>query len=101
MKTIVSPAYFSTISMNTVDYSAGVACVIGTNLSLIHMCATPIATSEVPVPAHSTAELVVGVEEQIKLLKEEIMYRTRVTGAFVRFYPEARLFLLCGNFPGR
>lgn len=87
MKTILTLPDFSAISMNTVDYIAGLTCVIGTILSLIHMCAIPIATSEVPVPAHRIAELVVGAEEQIKLLKEEIMYRTRVTGAFKRFLP--------------
>lgn len=77
MKTIVTPTDFSAISLNAVNYAADLACVISTNLSLIHVCAIPIAINEVPVPAYSIAELVTGAEEQMKLLKEDIMHRTR------------------------
>ena len=76
MKTIVTPTDFSAISLNAVNYAADLACVISTNLSLIHVCHIPIAISEVPVPAYTIAELVADAEEQMKLLKEKIMYRT-------------------------
>lgn len=76
MKTIVTPTDFSAISLNAVNYAADLACVICTDLSLIHVCPIPLALSEVPVPAYSITELVADAGEQMKLLKEKIMYRT-------------------------
>jgi nucleotide-binding universal stress UspA family protein len=76
MKTIVSPTDFSAISLNAVNYAADLACVIGTDLSLVHVYTIPVAISEVPVPAYSLTELLTEAEEQMKVLKEEIMFRT-------------------------
>lgn len=77
MKTIVAPTDFSAISLNAVNYAADMACVISANLSLIHVCHIPMTFSEVPAPAYSLTELVADAEEQMKLLKEKIMLRTR------------------------
>ena len=75
MKTIVVPTDFSTISLNAVNYAADLACVIGTNLSLIHVCIIPITLSEVPPPTINMEELVTDAEEKIRELKEKINYR--------------------------
>lgn len=76
MKTIVAPTDFSATSLNAVNYAADLACVISTDLSLIHVCLIPMTFSEVPAPAYSIVELVADAEEQMKLLKEKIMNRT-------------------------
>jgi nucleotide-binding universal stress UspA family protein len=77
MKTIIAPTDFSAASLNAVNYAADMACVIGTNLSLLHVCPIPVSLSDVPSPAYSTAELVADAEEQMKLIKENILYRTK------------------------
>jgi nucleotide-binding universal stress UspA family protein len=77
MKTIIAPTDFSAASLNAVNYAADLACVIGTNLSLLHVCPVTVSLSDVPSPAYSTAELVADAEEQMKLLKENILYRTK------------------------
>jgi nucleotide-binding universal stress UspA family protein len=77
MKTIIAPTDFSAASLNAVNYAADMACVIGTNLSLLHVCPIPVSLSDVPSPAYSTAELVADAEEQMKLMKENLIYRTR------------------------
>jgi nucleotide-binding universal stress UspA family protein len=77
MKTIIAPTDFSAASLNAVNYAADMACVIGTSLSLLHVCPIPVSFSDVPAPAYSTAELVADAEEQMKLVKEKLLYRTR------------------------
>lgn len=75
MKTIVAPTDFSDTSLNAVSYAADMASVIGTGLSLIHVCQVPVAISEVPVPEYSVTELVTDAEKQMSLLKEKIASR--------------------------
>jgi nucleotide-binding universal stress UspA family protein len=77
MKTIVAPTNFSAASINAVNYAADMACVIGTSLSLLHVYPIPVSFSDVAAPAYSIAELVADAEEQMKLVKEKLMYRTR------------------------
>jgi nucleotide-binding universal stress UspA family protein len=77
MKTIVAPVDFSAISLNAADYAADLACVTGKDLSLLHVCMTPLSFSEVPAPAYSIAELVADAEEKMKELKEKIMFRIK------------------------
>jgi len=76
MKTIVAPTDFSVISLNAVNYAADLACVIGTDLSLIYVCHMPMSFSEVPASVYNVAELVADGEEQMKLLKEKMMSGT-------------------------
>ena len=76
MRTIVTPTDFSAISMNAVNYAADLACVIGTSVSMLHVCAIPIPINEVPVPAYSTEALVNSAKEKLQLLKEKIIDRT-------------------------
>lgn len=76
MKTIVAPTDFSIASLNAVNYAADMACVIGTSLSLLNVCPIPVSLSDVPSPAYSTAELVANAEDQMKVLKENILLRT-------------------------
>jgi nucleotide-binding universal stress UspA family protein len=77
MKTIIAPTDFSATSLNAVNYAADMACVIGTSLSLLHVCPIPVSLSDVPSPAYSTAELVANAEEQMKTVRENILYRTK------------------------
>lgn len=76
MKTIIVPTDFSEVSLNAVYYAADMACVIHTDLSLIHVCPIPVVLSEVPVPPYTLAELVDDAKEKMTLLKEEVMNRT-------------------------
>jgi nucleotide-binding universal stress UspA family protein len=76
MKTIVAPTDFSVTSINAVEYAADMASVIGTDLSLIHVCQVPVAISEVPVSEYSVTELITDAEKQMALLKEKIGIRT-------------------------
>ncbi|WP_018616615.1 universal stress protein [Segetibacter koreensis] len=76
MKTTVAPTDFSTTSLNAVNYAADMASVIGTSLSLIHICRFPVAISEVPVSEYSMTELITDAEKQMFLLKDKIAFRT-------------------------
>ena len=76
MKTIIALTDFSAISLNAVNYAADMACITGGNLSLIHVCSLPLTFSEVPPPAYSIKELIADAEEQMKELKEKIIFRT-------------------------
>jgi nucleotide-binding universal stress UspA family protein len=76
MKTIIAPTDFSEVSLNAVNYAADLACVIGANLSLIHICPIPLVLSEVPAPPYSIAELEEDAGLQIIQLKEKISQRT-------------------------
>ncbi len=76
MKIVVAPTDFSAISLNAVNYAADIACVIGANLSLIHVCLIPMAFSEVPAPACSIDQLITDAEEKLNELKEKISTRT-------------------------
>lgn len=76
MKTIIVPTDFSAVSFNSVYYAADMACVINTDLSLIHVCPIPLVLTEVPVPPYTLAELMADAEEKMMLLKEEIINRT-------------------------
>jgi nucleotide-binding universal stress UspA family protein len=77
MKTIVAPTDFSAISVNAVNYAADLACIIGADLSLIHVCQIPMAFSEVPVTESRIDEIVRNAEEKMKVFKENILERTR------------------------
>jgi len=76
MKTIIVPTDFSAVSLNAVYYAADMACIINTDLSLIHVCPIPVVLNEVPVPPYTLAELMADVEEKMMLLKGEIINRT-------------------------
>ncbi len=77
MKTIVAPTDFSVISLNAVNYAADLACVIGADLAIIHVYSMPMVISEVPVPAYSLTSQITDAEEQMKQLKEKILFNTR------------------------
>ncbi len=76
MKTIIAPTDFSGVSLNAVNYAADLACVMGTNLSLIHICPIPLVLSEVAAPPYGIAELEEDAGLQISQLKEKIRQRT-------------------------
>ncbi len=86
MKTIVAPTDFSAISLNAVNYAADMACIIGTELSLIHVCAVPMAFSEVPI-SYNIAETVKNAENRINSLKEKMIYRT---GERIKIHTEVK-----------
>jgi nucleotide-binding universal stress UspA family protein len=77
MKTVVAPTDFSAISVNAVNYAADLACLIDADLFLIHVCPIPLAFSEVPVPESRIDDLVKDAAEKMKLLREDILNRTR------------------------
>jgi nucleotide-binding universal stress UspA family protein len=74
MKTIIAPTDFSTISINAVNYAADLACVIGTNLSVIHVCQPPLSFSE--VPPYNITESIKDAEKQMEKVKDDLMHRT-------------------------
>jgi nucleotide-binding universal stress UspA family protein len=76
MKTIVAPTDFSPISRNAVHYAADLAKVLGTSLTLLHIYQIPVPFSEVPAPVYRMEDLEREAEEQMQLLKAEIMHRT-------------------------
>jgi nucleotide-binding universal stress UspA family protein len=77
MKLIVAPTDFSVISLNAVNYAADLSCTIGSNLSIIHVCPVPMTFREVPAPVYNLEKLITDAEEQMKLLKENVLLRTR------------------------
>ncbi len=74
MKTIVAATDFSAISLNAAFYAADMACVVNTDLTLIHVCPFPIALTvgEVATPVYSIDEMLEDAEEKLKELKESI-----------------------------
>lgn len=76
MKTVVAPTDFSAVSLNAVNYAADMACVIGADLSLIHICLIPMAFSEVPARACSIEKLITDAEEKLNELRKKISIRT-------------------------
>ena len=76
MKTIVAQLIFQP-SLNAANYAADMACVIGADLALLHVYSIPVVISEVPVPAYSLDKLIKDAEEQMKQLKEKIMFKTQ------------------------
>ncbi|MES2330689.1 MAG: universal stress protein [Bacteroidota bacterium] len=76
MKTIVSPTDFSALSLNAANYAADMACVLGTNLALIHVCPIPVTLSDVPVPSYPLEDLISDAEKNIAALKGRLLART-------------------------
>lgn len=76
MRPIVSPTDFSDLSINAVNYAADLACALGANLALLHVYSMPVAFSEVPYPAFNVEELAAQAENQIALLKKQLIQRT-------------------------
>ncbi|MBK7883369.1 MAG: universal stress protein [Chitinophagaceae bacterium] len=77
MKTIVVPTDFSPVSLNAVNYAADMACIIGTSLSLVHVCPLPLVFSEIPIPQYGIEGLIADAQKKLEELEGEIMYRTR------------------------
>lgn len=77
MKTIVAPTDFSSLSVNAVNYAADLTCIIGMDLALVHVCQIPMAFNEVPVPESRIDDIIKNAEEKMKLLKEDLLTRTR------------------------
>lgn len=76
MKTIIVPTDFSEISLNAVRYAADMACVLNTNLSLLHVVGIPKNFLESSPPIYSVSEVVEEAEKQLRLLKVEMLVRT-------------------------
>ncbi len=87
MKIIVVPTDFSPVSVNAANYAADMACVLNSNLSLIHVCALPIATADGTVPAYPFEQLLSDAEKNIAELKERLLTRT---GGKIKIYTEVR-----------
>jgi nucleotide-binding universal stress UspA family protein len=73
MKTIIAATDFSPISVNAVEYAAGLAKVIGANLCIVHICASPI--TETPVRELAQKEIFDDAKEKMYSLKEKITLR--------------------------
>ena len=76
MKTIIVSTDFSAISLNAVNYAADMACVINTDLSIIHVCPIPVILTEVATPPYTLEELVEDAEQKMIPLKQKIKTRT-------------------------
>jgi nucleotide-binding universal stress UspA family protein len=76
MKTIIAPTDFSEISVNAVKYAAGLACIAGTRLSLIHICPFPVLLGRVPAPVNDIVQIATAAEAIIQQLKERLAVST-------------------------
>ena len=76
MKTIIVLTDFSALSLNAVNYAADMACVINTDLAILHVCPIPVVLNEVPVPPYTLEELVDDAEQKMIPLKQRIETRT-------------------------
>ena len=87
MKTIIAPTDFSPASLNAVDYAADIARTIGAQMILFHVCSSAVLVSEVPVPAYSVEDLESDAQQQMSMLKEELMDRL---GGGIKIYSEVK-----------
>ena len=87
MKTIICPTDFSPVSINAANYAADMACVLGTNLALLHVCALPIATADGTIPSYPFEQLISDAEKMIADLKDQLMIRT---GERIKIVTEVR-----------
>ena len=89
MKTIVAAVDFSAISLNAVFYAADMACIVNSNLSLVHVCPFPMAlgVGEVATPLYSMDKMIEDAQEQMNELKEIVYGRT---GAIKNINTEVR-----------
>ncbi len=76
MKTLVAPTDFSPDSLNAVNYAADMACVIGANLVLLHVCLLPVAFTEVTPPSNSIDQIRQDAEQKLEQLREKVSIRT-------------------------
>jgi nucleotide-binding universal stress UspA family protein len=76
MKTIIVPTDFSEISLNAVKYAADMACVLNSDLAILHVVGIPKNFIESSPPIYSVTELVEQAEKQLKLLKIQMLVRT-------------------------
>ena len=76
MKTIIVPTDFSDVSLNAVKYAADMACALNTNLALLHVVGIPKTFLESSPPIYSVSEVVEEAENELKLLKVQMMVRT-------------------------
>lgn len=76
MKTIIVSTDFTAISLNAVNYAADMACVINTDLSILHVCPIPVVLNEVPLPPYTLEELVEDAAQKMTPLKQKMESRT-------------------------
>lgn len=87
MKIIVAPTDFSTISLNAVNYATDMACILGANLALVHVCPIPVSLSDVPVPPYPFEELISDAERKMEELKNFLVLRS---GKRIKIFTEVR-----------
>lgn len=76
MKTIIAPTDFSEISLNAVKYAADMACVLSTNLAILHVVVVPQNINYTSPPLVSVSELLEGAEKELDLLRDKMLTRT-------------------------
>ena len=76
MKTIVVPTDFSKVSLNAVKYAADMACILHTNLSLLHVVGIPKNYIGGSPPVYNVSELIEDAEKELEHLKDKMLART-------------------------
>lgn len=87
MKMIVCPTDFSDISAAAAHYAADMACALGMNLCLVHVCPLPVSIAEVPIPPYPFDQTIADAEQRILEMKELLLARTENK---VKIYTEVR-----------
>src|SRR3954464_6044181 len=72
MKIIIVPVDFSPAALNAARYAADMALAMNAGIALLHVCSTPVAISEIPVPVENMEEVLQTAEEEIATLKKEL-----------------------------
>jgi len=76
MKTIVAATDFSDASLDAVNYAADLACLIQTDLLIVHVCAFPVVITAIP-SYFTMEERLANAADQIEKLKDAVMARTK------------------------
>jgi len=76
MRTIIAPTNFSAPSLNAVNYAADLAVNTDSSLLLLHVIPIPDAF-DVPVTQYEYESMLEKSEEQLDLLKEQLLIRTQ------------------------
>lgn len=88
MKIIIVPVDFSPAALNAAHYAADMALAIDAGLALLHVCSTPVAISEIPVPIENMDEVIHTAEQELLELKKELQAKA---GRLLSVHTEVRV----------
>jgi nucleotide-binding universal stress UspA family protein len=84
MKTIIAPTDFTPGSLAAVNYAADMACVIGANVYLLHVCQVAVVVSEIPVSDYLLVNQLETAEDRMgsleRTIRSRVGERVKITG---------------------